>query len=98
MITFETMSRSYSRTLTGTGFEVNLESCIQLKGSLRLSITGTGSGSRAWDGRSLRREQLIQQWEQLIRRWEQLICGKVVGLSEKSYHFLAGTANMGKIL
>ena len=91
MITFETMSRSYSRTLTGTGFEVNLESCIQLKGSLRLSITGTGSGSRARDGHSLRREQLI-------RRWEQLICGKVVGLSEKSYHFLAGTANMGKIL
>ena len=47
-----------------------------------------GSGSRARDGRSLRREQLIQQWEQLIRRWEQLIWEKVVGLSEKSYHFL----------
>ena len=49
-----------------------------------------------WDGRSLRREQLIQQWEQLIRRWEQLIWEKVVGLSEKSYHFLTGTADMGK--
>ena len=62
-----------------------------------------GSGSRARDGRSLRRdqlirrrEQLIRRWEQLIRRWEQLIWEKVVGLSEKSYHFLAGIANMGK--
>ena len=33
-------------TLTGTGFEVNLESCTQLKGSLRLSITGTRCSSR----------------------------------------------------
>ena len=57
-----------------------------------------GSGSRARDGRSMRREQLIQQWEQLIRRREQLICEKVVGLSEKSYHFLTGTANTHKIL
>ena len=47
--------------------------------------------SRARDGRSLR-------WEQLIRRREQLICEKVVGLSEKSYHFLTGTANTHKIL
>ncbi len=47
-----------------------------------------GSGSRVRDGRSLRWEQLIQQWEQLIQRREQLICEKVVGLSEKSYHFL----------
>ena len=35
---------------------------------------------------------------QLIRWREQLIREKVVGLSEKSYHFLAATANMGKIL
>ena len=54
--------------------------------------------TRVRDGRSLRWEQLIRRREQLIRRWEQLIWEKVVGLSEKSYHFLTGTANTHKIL
>ena len=61
------------------------------------ATTGTTSGKAysgavcTRDGRSLRQEQLIRRWEQLIRE-------KVVGLSEKSYHFLAGIANTHKIL